>query len=84
MPTYEAGSDTVYQQQRSANDKMADSFDEMPVIDAHKYLERLPGWEEECEKVSHCLHKYGILIFRDPRAKEQDNEEYIDLMERYF
>ena len=23
-------------------------------------------------------------IFRDPRAKEQDNEDYIDLMESYF
>jgi len=47
-------------------------------------LERLPGWETECEKVAHCLHKYGILVFRDPRAHEQDNEDYIDLMERYF
>ena len=25
-----------------------------------------------------------MLIFKDPRAKEQENEEYIDLMERYF
>lgn len=47
-------------------------------------MERLPGWELECHKVAHCLHEYGILIFRDPRAKEEENEEYIDLMERYF
>jgi len=56
----------------------------MPVIDAQTFLERLPGWELECQKVAHCLHQYGILVFRDPRAKEQENEEYIDLMERYF
>ena len=30
------------------------------------------------------FHKYGILIVKDPRVNEQDNEEYIDLMEKYF
>jgi hypothetical protein len=30
------------------------------------------------------LHQYGILIFKDPRADPQKNEEYIDLMEKYF
>ena len=54
------------------------------MIDAQIYLERLPGWEIECKNVAHCLHKYGVLIFKDPRAKEQENEEYIDLMEKYF
>jgi len=24
------------------------------------------------------------LVFRDPRAKEEENEDYIDLMETYF
>jgi hypothetical protein len=56
----------------------------MPIIDVKTFLERLPGWELECEKVAFCLHNYGILIFRDPRANEQENEEYIDLMEKYF
>jgi isopenicillin N synthase-like dioxygenase len=54
------------------------------VIDAQIYLERLPGWEIECKNVAHCLHEYGVLIFKDPRAKEQENEDYIDLMEKYF
>lgn len=34
--------------------------------------------------MAHCLHKYGILVFKDPRAPESENEEYIDLMENYF
>ena len=38
----------------------------------------------ECQKVAESLHKFGILIFKDPRAKEEANEEYIDLMENYF
>jgi hypothetical protein len=54
------------------------------VIDVQIYLERQPGWEVECQKVAHSLHNFGILIFRDPRAKEQENEDYIDLMEDYF
>mmetsp|Transcript_19401 Transcript_19401/g.18508 ORF Transcript_19401/g.18508 Transcript_19401/m.18508 type:complete len:133 (+) Transcript_19401:153-551(+) len=41
-------------------------------------------WKEECEKVAESLHKYGILIVKDPRASEQDNENYLDLMEKYF
>jgi hypothetical protein len=59
-------------------------MEEIPVIDVKVFLERLPGWELECEKVAFCLHNYGILVFRDPRAKEHENEDYIDLMERYF
>ena len=64
--------------------KDAECVEEMPIIDVKTYLEKLPGWEDECKKVAHCLHKYGILVFRDPRAKESDNDEYIDLMEQYF
>lgn len=60
------------------------SMDDVPIIDVEKYLQRLPGWEIECEKVAESLHKYGILIFKDPRANEQENEDYIDLMEKYF
>ena len=60
------------------------SLDIVPIIDVQKFLEKLPGWEEECQKVAECLHLYGILIFKDPRAKEQANEDYIDLMESYF
>lgn len=59
-------------------------MEEIPVIDVQTYLMRLPGWEIECKKVAFCLHNYGILVFRDPRAKEEENENYIDLMERYF
>ena len=34
--------------------------------------------------MAECLHNYGILLIRDPRAVQKDNEEYIDLMEKYF
>ena len=30
------------------------------------------------------FNKFGICIVRDPRVVHQDNEQYIDMMERYF
>lgn len=59
-------------------------MEDVPIIDVQKFLTKEEGWEIECDKVAESLHKYGILIFKDPRAKEQDNEDYIDLMEKYF
>jgi len=67
---------------------------EMPIIDFTAFLAMQkaasvnPEIEErariECQKVTECLHKFGILIIRDPRVDMKDNEEYIDLMEDYF
>ena len=37
-----------------------------------------------CKQVADSLHRFGILIVRDPRAVQQDNSDYIDLMENYF
>jgi len=45
-------------------------MEDVPIIDVKKFLNKEDGWEYECEKVAESLHKYGILIFRDPRAKE--------------
>ena len=67
---------------------------EMPIIDFTAFLALQqaasvnPETEElariECQKVTECFHKFGILIIRDPRVDMKDNEEYIDLMEDYF
>uniref|UniRef100_A0A7S3CMU6 Clavaminate synthase-like protein n=1 Tax=Strombidium rassoulzadegani TaxID=1082188 RepID=A0A7S3CMU6_9SPIT len=60
------------------------SAEEIPVIDAEAYIEKREGWEEECKKVAYSFHKFGILKFKDPRVKMEDNSQYIDLVERYF
>lgn len=63
----------------------ANVFDEVPIVDADAYLNKVEGkWENECKKVADSLHNYGIIIFKDPRAKDSDNETYLDMMERYF
>eukprot|EP00347_Sterkiella_histriomuscorum_P021411 403334068 len=62
-----------------------ESLTEVPVIDVRAYLDKdSEAWEEQCKLVAQSLHQFGILIWRDPRVKEEDNEEYIDLMETYF
>lgn len=63
----------------------ADPMSEVPVIDVLAYMNRVEGqWEEECTKVADSLHKFGILVFKDPRFDEMENIEYIEMMERYF
>jgi hypothetical protein len=63
-----------------------ETFDDVPIIDVAAFLNKGPNdnWEDECKKVADCLHRFGILIWRDPRVNEQDNEDYLDLMEQYF
>ena len=43
-----------------------------------------PEVKTMCELAADSLHRYGILIVKDPRARQQDNADYIDLMETYF
>jgi len=57
---------------------------DIPTIDGHLYMNKLNGWEKECEKVAESFHKYGMLKLRDPRVNETHNDNYIDLVERYF
>jgi hypothetical protein len=48
------------------------------------FLNKTGNWESECKKVAESLHKYGIIIVRDPRVNHKDNDVYIDMMEKYF
>lgn len=59
----------------------------LPVVDFAKYFgksENSAEYEIECAKVAECLHKYGIVILKDPRVFESDNQTFIDMMEQYF
>ena len=60
----------------------SDPMAEVPVIDVVAYINQTEGqWEAECQKVAESLHKYGILIFKDPRFDEMENTAYIEMME---
>jgi isopenicillin N synthase-like dioxygenase len=57
---------------------------ELPVIDYDKYLNKRSGWESECKKVTECLEETGVLVVKDPRANEDDNNKFIRMMEKYY
>jgi len=47
---------------------------EVPVIDVVAYMNKEEGkWQVECQKVADSLHKFGILLFKDPRFDEMEN-----------
>lgn len=39
---------------------------------------------ESCAKVAACLRETGALVIRDPRCSTEDNDRFLDMMERYF
>lgn len=60
---------------------------DFPIIDLESYFGQDPSdpaVQAKCKEVARCLHDYGILLIRDPRAQQKDNSDYIDLMEKYF
>ena len=72
-------------------EEVVGDFDDIPIIDIKTYLNAAENPDEltpeatiECQKVAECLHKYGILLIRDPRVNMKDNDEYLDMMEDYF
>lgn len=61
-------------------------FEEPPVIEFQTFFDgpENPNWESECKKVAYSFHKFGICVVRDPRVNHEDNDSYIDMVERYF
>ena len=56
----------------------------IPTVDVKMFLEREEGFHEECKKVAETLHNFGVIIIRDPRVNEADNDEYCEMVENYF
>ncbi|CAH2080621.1 unnamed protein product [Thlaspi arvense] len=65
---------------------------ELPVIDLALYLDASaksscdldPKLKKLCEEVSRSLSETGALLVKDPRCSAEDNDRFIDMMERYF
>ncbi|KAM7476697.1 hypothetical protein LguiB_023940 [Lonicera macranthoides] len=66
---------------------------ELPVIDLAPYLafcdefsgdELDPQLKSLCSEVSKTLTETGALLVKDPRCPAQDNDRFIDMMEKYF
>lgn len=57
------------------------------MIDFNKFFDKSNCQEEyvaECKKVADALHHYGLCIVQDPRVLESKNNQFLDMMEKYF
>ncbi|XP_038903283.1 uncharacterized protein LOC120089913 [Benincasa hispida] len=69
---------------------------DLPVIDLAPYLKAsselaggspidfAPQLTALCEEVSRTLKETGALLVKDPRCSAEDNDRFIDMMERFF
>lgn len=59
---------------------------ELPVIDLAPYLEKELDSQIKslCCEVSRTLKETGALLVKDPRCTAEDNDRFIDMMEKYF
>ena len=63
------------------DDIIVDDVAHLPVINLQEFLS---DSLEQCNLVASCLSKYGVLVIKDPRVSEDDNDKFINMMERYF
>jgi len=62
-------SDDITAQTKAKLEQILSDYKEPPVIDIQAYFEKREGvWEQECLKVAASLHKFGVLIVKDPRV----------------
>jgi len=56
----------------------------IPRIDVSRYLGGEGDWQKDCKEVAEALRVYGLLVIKDPRVNAQQNDKFLDLMEKYF
>lgn len=56
------------------------------MIDLSPYLDdpSNPELQKLCSEVSRTLKETGALLIRDPRCSAEDNDRFLDMMEKYF
>lgn len=73
---------------------MADTLD-LPVVDLGPYLAAVEAAKggvptldsavlEQAKAAADALHRFGVLVVRDPRASEAENSAFLDMLEQYF
>ena len=56
----------------------------VPIVDVSTFLSGKGNSSQECKTVAEALHKYGCLIIKDPRVNVQENNQFLDMMEKFF
>eukprot|EP00276_Gloeochaete_wittrockiana_P006547 CAMPEP_0184645618 /NCGR_PEP_ID=MMETSP0308-20130426/2129_1 /TAXON_ID=38269 /ORGANISM="Gloeochaete witrockiana, Strain SAG 46.84" /LENGTH=344 /DNA_ID=CAMNT_0027074809 /DNA_START=73 /DNA_END=1107 /DNA_ORIENTATION=- len=58
-------------------------MDKIAIVDISRFLD-IGSDAETCKEVASSLRDHGVVVIRDRRWPEKDNEEYLDLLEGYF
>lgn len=56
---------------------------DITVVDTSSMLNGKPN-AEQCKKVVEGFYKHGVIAIKDPRVDESKNQEFLELMTRYF
>eukprot|EP00299_Pterocystis_sp_00344_P003398 c1401_g1_i1.p1 GENE.c1401_g1_i1~~c1401_g1_i1.p1 ORF type:complete len:347 (+),score=67.87 c1401_g1_i1:30-1070(+) len=56
---------------------------DLPVVDVSAFLSGADS-KDECVKLAQLLREYGCAVLRDPRVSEDDNNQFLDIVEAYF
>ncbi|OAY40079.1 uncharacterized protein LOC110625273 [Manihot esculenta] len=64
--------------------EIADKLSTDPVKLSGQLVELGPWLGELCKEVSRILRETGALVVKDPRCSADDNDQFIDMMEKYF
>lgn len=64
--------------------EIADKLSSDPVKLSNQLGELGPLLIESCQEVSRILRETGALVVKDPRCTAEDNDRFIDVMEKYF
>lgn len=56
---------------------------DITVVDTSSMLSGAPN-AEQCRKVVEGFYKHGVIAIKDPRVDEKKNQEFLNLMTRYF
>eukprot|EP00752_Nemacystus_decipiens_P011069 g9835.t1 len=66
--------------------RLLSSAMDVPVVDLSEWVGGGGGRGnvDDCRSLAQALHAYGIVLIRDPRVSEVDNDQFLDQMEKYY
>ena len=54
----------------------------MKIIDLTNYIKN--NKISVSNDILEQFHKFGVIIVKDPRASEEDNDSFLDMLENYY
>lgn len=59
--------------------------EDIPVIDISTWIGECSGADPgDCRRLANALHCFGVVLVRDPRVSDMDNDVFLNQMETYY